>query len=185
MFRGNWVVLAIVFSWIWISGLHGVEGGLAPLPTESQYPEDGYPIVGWGSQVVVGPWQLEGIVAIAAGVTHSLGLGYPRFRLLPQVSLTAGLVEDIGDSRVGVYPNPFSSSVRVVFGEKGAGAGEVVIFDVRGRVVREIDLGDLAGVSEIEWDGRDGGGRVVSSGVYFCRISGDGWSEVRRLVFLR
>jgi len=61
------------------------------------------------------------------------------------------------------------------------------IFNIRGNVVRELDLGfKSAGLyldrdSAIHWDGRNDAGEQVSSGVYFYSISAGEFSAVRKL----
>jgi len=49
----------------------------------------------------------------------------------------------------------------------GAGAAEVNVYDINGRAVFH---GARQGGAPIVWNGRDGGGRVVESGVYIAKI---------------
>jgi hypothetical protein len=42
-----------------------------------------------------------------------------------------------------------------------------------------------SGVHRLTWDGRDGTGREVASGIYFVRVEVDGWTDSRKLVRLR
>lgn len=49
---------------------------------------------------------------------------------------------------------------------------EVIISDAAGMPVRTLDLGaQAAGVMEVQWDGRDDGGRAVSDGAYTARAT--------------
>jgi flagellar basal-body rod modification protein FlgD len=58
-----------------------------------------------------------------------------------------------------------------------AGEGEVAIYDLEGRVVRQFHSGAfVAGVQEITWDGRDDVGRMAVSGLYLARVQGRGLS---------
>ncbi|RKZ04060.1 MAG: hypothetical protein DRQ04_01460 [Candidatus Hydrothermota bacterium] len=66
--------------------------------------------------------------------------------------------------------------------------GEVVleVYDVSGREVRELWRGDVVrGEHRMEWDGRDGEGRLLSSGVYFVSLEGMGRRAVRKVVLVR
>jgi hypothetical protein len=45
--------------------------------------------------------------------------------------------------------------------------------------------GSLGGFRQVTWDGRDGAGRIVPSGVYFMALQGQGLSDARRIVVLR
>jgi hypothetical protein len=75
---------------------------------------------------------------------------------------------------IRAWPNPFSNSVRFNLnpGTPGTPNPILSIFDNSGRAVRT-----LTGSS---WDGRDQSGRLVSPGIYFCRIgTGDTQSETK------
>jgi len=57
---------------------------------------------------------------------------------------------------------------------------------VRGRLVRTIVDGTLpAGPAEAVWDGNNGDGIPVSSGVYFVRMVSAGQRMTRKMVLLR
>ncbi len=63
---------------------------------------------------------------------------------------------------------------------------EMLVVDVRGRLVRRISSGRFpAGLHRLAWDGRDGGGRAVASGVYFCRLRVADRTFERRIVMIR
>jgi hypothetical protein len=69
-------------------------------------------------------------------------------------------------------PNPFRGATTLRFATPSAGAVWLEIYDVTGRrVAAPVSGGVLpAGAHAIEWDGRDSGGRVVATGVYFLRL---------------
>src|SRR4030095_9869201 len=68
-------------------------------------------------------------------------------------------------------PNPFDRNTRIRFSLPAAGAHKLVVYDVNGRRVRVLSEGArAAGIGEVEWDGRDGSGAPVPSGVYFYRL---------------
>ncbi|HKQ20376.1 MAG TPA: FlgD immunoglobulin-like domain containing protein, partial [Candidatus Eisenbacteria bacterium] len=68
----------------------------------------------------------------------------------------------------------------------GLGAAEVSIFDVSGRLVRRIAKGEYTpGYQVAQWDGRDGRGRSVASGIYFLRSMSGGEKRTLRLSVLR
>ena len=59
------------------------------------------------------------------------------------------------------------------------------LFDLAGRLLREIEGGALAGHHELSWDGRDGRERLVPPGLYLLelQVDGDAGAEgVRRVV---
>jgi hypothetical protein len=84
------------------------------------------------------------------------------------------------------YPNPFNPSTRIVFSLGKAGYARLDIFDAAGRLVRTLVDGALpADRYEVSWNGMDGAGRPVSSGVYFYSITSDGFRDTKKMVLLR
>jgi len=72
---------------------------------------------------------------------------------------------------IGAYPNPFNPRTTLRFTLAEAGRARLAIHDIRGRVLRTLVDGDLpAGEREAAWDGRDGAGESLPSGVYFARL---------------
>ena len=69
------------------------------------------------------------------------------------------------------HPNPFRPDTRIRFRLPEPGPVRLVIFDAVGSVVRVLrDATMAAGSHSVLWDGRDGAGRFVSSGVYPYRL---------------
>ncbi len=69
------------------------------------------------------------------------------------------------------HPNPFASMAAISFDLPHAAPVRLCVHDVAGRLVRELLHADLpAGSHRIDWDGRDGAGRQLHSGVYYYRI---------------
>jgi len=69
--------------------------------------------------------------------------------------------------------NPSPSDVRLRFALPTAGEMRLVVYNVTGRVIRELEAGmHPAGNWSARWDGRDGAGRAVGSGIYMVRLTG-------------
>jgi hypothetical protein len=71
-------------------------------------------------------------------------------------------------------PNPTRGAVMFSHSRPLVGAYEAVIYDVRGRRVREVARGEAPAMGEAlrwVWDGRDEGGVVVPPGIYFYRVA--------------
>ena len=77
--------------------------------------------------------------------------------------------------------------LRVAVPADGGGAGKVRIFDVAGRLVRELDLGDLPGGATYyrDWDGRNAAGADVASGLYLASVKVGGKSVTVKLAVLK
>jgi hypothetical protein len=94
------------------------------------------------------------------------------------------LVAPVLDSSVA--PNPFNPQTRISFTLPEELEVSLLIFDSRGECVRSLWWGVMTpGVHTLAWDGRDEGGRHVSSGVYFYRLLAGYAVETRRMVLLR
>jgi len=85
------------------------------------------------------------------------------------------------------YPNPFNPQTTLVYDLPAATTVSLRIYDLAGRLVRALTDGaaEPAGHHEVVWDGRDGSGRALASGVYFYNLRAGGSSETRRMVLVR
>jgi hypothetical protein len=83
-------------------------------------------------------------------------------------------------------PNPFNPRTTIKFALPAAGQVSLAIYGVDGRRVASLQDGHMtAGVHEVIWDGTDGTGREVSSGVYYCRIKAGDFTETRPMLLVR
>ncbi len=123
-------------------------------------------------------WQEE-----IAGDQASDIFGISRHRIAAGIESTAP-----GRSlTVIASPNPFRSAIEFrIPGAAGGRATTVQVLDVAGRSIRTL-LGPGPGPAreEIIWDGRDGAGREVPLGVYFCRVRLGEERSLTRIVHLR
>lgn len=84
------------------------------------------------------------------------------------------------------YPNPFNPATTIRFSLPAGGFAALRIYDLTGRLIREIHAGRLgAGTHSYQWDGRGPSGIPASSGVYFYRLQFSGLSIVRTMQLLR
>jgi hypothetical protein len=84
------------------------------------------------------------------------------------------------------YPNPFKSATTVSFVLRDKAPVTLSVYDVEGRLVRVLAdeaLGE--GYTERIWDGRDSNNRLVSSGVYFYRLSVGDRMLTKKMVLIR
>jgi len=83
-------------------------------------------------------------------------------------------------------PNPSRGSALIPFTLDRPAPTSVFIVDVSGRVVRTLAARDYpAGVHALSWDGRDGDGRTVASGIYFAVVRSGGREARTRVALLR
>ncbi len=84
------------------------------------------------------------------------------------------------------YPNPFNPSTSIAFELPARSSAVVEIFDVNGALIRKlVDETMDAGRHTVEWNGRDDGGHVVGSGVYFYRLTAAGRTQSKKMVILK
>ncbi|MEZ4647290.1 MAG: DUF4331 family protein [Candidatus Eisenbacteria bacterium] len=74
----------------------------------------------------------------------------------------------------------------IAFDLPEAADARLALYDVRGRLVRELVDGPLAeGSHVVSWDGRDARGVRVANGIYFSRLEAGGQSADSKLVLVR
>ncbi len=83
-------------------------------------------------------------------------------------------------------PNPFTDGTNVEFNMPAGGRAVVRVYDVAGRLVRTVDDSvRQAGPQQVHWDGSNGAGKTVASGVYFVMLEAAGDARTRKVVLLR
>ncbi len=84
------------------------------------------------------------------------------------------------------HPNPFNPMTTISFSLRERGRASLAIYDVAGRLVRVLVDGVIdVGPQEVTWDGRNGYGGAVASGIYFYRLEAGAYVETKKMVLLR
>ena len=89
------------------------------------------------------------------------------------------------------YPNPFNPETWIPYQLAKSGDVKITIYDARGIVVRRLELGyRQAGYytnrsRAAYWDGCNGLGEHVASGLYFYHLEAEGVSLLRKMVILK
>ena len=110
-----------------------------------------------------------------------------------KVKLSDGMVEliPIRTELLQNYPNPFNAETWIPFKLAEGAEVEIRIYDSMGRLVRELELGMREAGSYTTrgraacWDGRNGLGEEVSSGVYIYQLRAGRRTFVRKMVILK
>ncbi|MCP4293742.1 MAG: S8 family serine peptidase [bacterium] len=83
-------------------------------------------------------------------------------------------------------PNPFNPMTKISFDLAHNGSVRLGIFNLRGHLVRHLISEEMvAGRHTVRWDGRDDGGRSVSSGVYLYRLESGADIQERKMLLVR
>jgi hypothetical protein len=88
------------------------------------------------------------------------------------------------------YPNPFNPSTTIPFELSSRAFLTLRVFDLLGREVRTLVNEDVqAGTHSVQWDGANGDGRSMPSGMYFVQMvataDGKQFREVRKVMLLK
>ena len=89
------------------------------------------------------------------------------------------------------YPNPFNPETWIPYQLSNASDVQITIYNTKGIVVRILGLGHQAAGYYTDrnraahWDGRNGLGENVASGVYFYQLQADNISLMRKMVILK
>jgi len=86
------------------------------------------------------------------------------------------------------YPNPFNSSTLINYSLGGSGRQSVTlkVYDILGQNVKTlISRKQIPGRYKISWNAINSRGSAVSSGIYFCKLKADNYTEVRKMFLLR
>ncbi|MDX6770276.1 MAG: carboxypeptidase regulatory-like domain-containing protein [Elusimicrobiota bacterium] len=160
-------------------------------------------------QFVLSPDALgQAPVVDAAARTYQVNVGhFSTFVLLPaSAGVIGGSANGEGSLEAYAFPNPFDlraktvttihgggspsirgTMLRVAAPPGGGGAGSIRIYDAAGRLVRSLDLGQLAGGVNYyrDWDGRNSAGADVASGVYFAVVKVGSKAKTVKLAVLK
>jgi acyl-CoA thioesterase-1 len=84
------------------------------------------------------------------------------------------------------YPNPFNPATCFDYRIPTSGRIRITIGNVRGQTIRTlVDAVQDAGQHQAMWDGKSDLGVLVETGVYFVRMEAEGWTSIRKILFLK
>ena len=129
----------------------------------------GQPIAGFSDALRSGFWYVAGPVTIVTGVEDDANTSLPD-----RVQLRQN------------YPNPFNPSTTIAYELPKLSTVRIEIFDGLGRLVRElVHAEQAAGTYSVVWDGRNTGGRLVSTGLYIYRLVTPSSSRTRAMLLMK
>ena len=84
------------------------------------------------------------------------------------------------------YPNPFNPTTEIQYDLPHAGTVQVDVFTMSGQLVVTMEQGYReAGAHQISWNGRNGSGCPVASGVYFYQARFENSVVSRKMLLIR
>ena len=130
-----------------------------------------------------GAWVLHVVDHAGAdtGTLHAWGL---HLELPDQV--TPAVDPPVATRLLGNRPNPFNPRTTLAFTLAHRERVRLSLYDLRGRLVRRLVAGELAaGHHTVIWDGRDGTGQGVASGVYLARFRAGDVAQEHKVMLVR
>lgn len=145
-----------------------------------------------------GPFRLLGTVGEAglaggaSGGAFVMGQGFWSGLWVVQHVVDAPTPEDPAASRIEFVnslrpnsPNPFRGTTTIRYTVGHSSPVHLQLYDVSGRRIATLsNTSHVPGHYRVIWDGRDGFGNPVASGVYFYRLDVGNWSMTRKLLKL-
>jgi hypothetical protein len=84
------------------------------------------------------------------------------------------------------YPNPFNPSTTIKFSLPRRAKVTITVFNILGQTIKTLtDRVYDAGEHQLNWDGRNGRGRQIATGVYLYRIVSEGFTKTRKMILLK
>ncbi len=84
------------------------------------------------------------------------------------------------------YHNPFNSQTTIKYGVEAAGHVKIVIYDLLGRIVKEIvNEYQNSGHYEVIWNSKNKYNQEVSSGIYYYRIQTVGFDKIKKMLLIK
>jgi len=86
----------------------------------------------------------------------------------------------------GNYPNPFNPTTKISYDLPTSSHVSVEVFNVLGQLVRKlVDDQQNVGHYEIFWDGTDGNGTTVASGIYLYRLKAGEFTDTKKMMLMK
>jgi hypothetical protein len=165
------------------------------------YPYDTYAWFGWktsidhwndaavwglGTEPYPGPW---GQLIYPAGHPQhgdSIDLAFRLF-MDPTGGVPIGKDIPAGLRLYHSVPNPFTAATTLRYGvPAGGGHVKLQIFNVKGRFVTTlVDENLEGGLHTVKWSGRDGAGHELPAGIYFHRLTMEGYTATRKVLLVK
>jgi len=84
------------------------------------------------------------------------------------------------------HPNPFNPQTTITFSMPKTDRVRIWVCNISGQTVRLLsDAIVSSGLHSITWDGRDGRGELLPSGLYYYGMESGSFREIRKLLFVK
>lgn len=88
--------------------------------------------------------------------------------------------------KVSNYPNPFNPSTTISFFVQLPGTVKLSIYNLKGQLVKVlVNESKTSGQHQIVWHGDDRNGKIVSSGIYYCKVETRGSTYSHKMLLMK
>ncbi|MDD4157242.1 MAG: T9SS type A sorting domain-containing protein [Candidatus Cloacimonetes bacterium] len=104
------------------------------------------------------------------------------------ISFSKVVGEDVPSLSIlmNVYPNPFTKSLNIDYQSKTNDKIKVSIYNIKGQKVKYLYDGNIKkGSNKFNWNAEDSKNNLVSSGIYFVKITNSKQSLIKKIIYLR
>lgn len=85
-----------------------------------------------------------------------------------------------------VYPNPMQDELKLRCTAKDNTLPyTIAIYNIRGQKLGELSEHAIKGNKQLSWNGRDGEGRTLATGIYIIQVKGKGFAVTRKITLIR
>jgi len=123
------------------------------------------------------------------GMHPDINDGFPYLRhdtICQSLGVEEKTIVTTKSSLLANYPNPFNPSTTILFDVARSGHVSLDIYNTKGqKVICLVDENKPAGSHIVHWNGVDSAGHSVASGIYFYRMTTDGYSSTKKMVLMK
>jgi hypothetical protein len=84
------------------------------------------------------------------------------------------------------FPNPFNLSTAISYALPESADMQLVVYDLNGSLTRTLVKGDVnQGTHQVVWNGENGNGIKVASGIYFYRLKARNFVDSKRMMLIK
>ncbi len=144
-------------------------------------PEAGYK----DGQIILTIEKIKGPIAVCGKILiyeTARGNGHGGTQSEEIISIAPNYINKLYQNR----PNPFGSKTTFMYQIKNKRQVSLKIYNALGQLVKTlVNETKPAGIYQVNWDGSDGGGLMVSSGIYIYRLQAGDFVDTKKMVMVR
>ena len=106
------------------------------------------------------------------------------FQLTP-LSSNNNIIE-LSTQLMGNYPNPFNPETRISYTLNTPSQVSISVYNLKGQKVKQLLNAQMpSGSHSVLWDGTDEYGSPVASGMFFCKMKTDSYSDIKKMMLIK